>query len=696
MRQRCLARQCVATGRTGLGHEDRVSQDDDHNRLEKRVARLVEAARSRLSAGLVDLGRYEKRAVLVACDLGVLYFALWAAFALRYGRDYRPDSWKFAVLTTLVPVLGVGVLGQSGVYRMVTRYIGGLAVQRIATALLMSILIWALLIFMSGLVGTPRTAMITYWVFGSCGTLLVRQIAAWLLKVPPTLPLMAERTQVPVLVWGAGPVGLQLLDALKQSDRYQPRGFVDMNSGLWGQFVGGYKVYRPDRLKGVIERQGIKEVLLALPHASRQERAEVLQHLEQLAVTVKTLPRLEDIATGRVTVSNLRPVEAEDLLGRDPVPPDQELLARAVRGKSVMVTGAGGSIGSELVRQIVRQGPVALVLFEASENALYEIDSEVRLLVAALPEAVDQPQIVPILGSVLDADLIGRTIKAHRVRTIYHAAAFKHVPIVEANPVVGFRNNTFGTLTVADVAEREGVERFVLISTDKAVRPSSLMGASKRIAEMVLQARADEIAQKTIFTMVRFGNVLDSSGSVVRLFRKQIERGGPLTITHPDMIRYFMSIPEAATLVIQAGAMATGGEVFVLDMGEPVKIDDLARSMIRLMGREIRDATNPLGDIEIRYVGLRPGEKLREELLIGVNTSGTEHPRIQRSQEPYLSLDELEPEIEQLRQALLTGEPAALQALLHKIVEGYHVGGPAVGEAVAQPVDWTLGTTTLH
>ena len=656
----------------------------------------LEHARSALSLSLVNLGRYQKRALLITCDLLVLYAALWAAFALRYGVDYRPDSWRFGLLTAIVPVLGVAAFGQSGLYRMVTRYIGGHAISRIAPALLMSVLVWALLIFMSGLLGTPRTALLMYWVFGSCGTLLVRQAAARILKMQGVPVLADDRLRIPVLVWGAGPVGLQLAGALERSDRYQPRGFVDMNSSLWGQYVGGYKVYRPDRLPGLIERQGIKEVLLALPHATRQERAEVLHYLEQASVAVRTLPQLEDIASGRVTVSNLRPVEAEDLLGRDPVPPNQDLLARTVRGKSVMVTGAGGSIGSELVRQIVRQAPQTLVLFEASENALYEIDSEVRLLVGAMDQAMARPLIVPVLGSVLDADLVTRTVQNNLVRTIYHAAAFKHVPIVEANAVVGFRNNTFGTLTVADVAEREGVERFVLISTDKAVRPSSLMGASKRLAEMVLQARADEPSQRTIFTMVRFGNVLDSSGSVVRLFRKQIERGGPLTVTHPEMIRYFMSIPEAATLVIQAGAMATGGEVFVLDMGEPVKIDDLARSMVRLMGREIKDVANPHGDVEIQYVGLRPGEKLREELLIGVNTSGTEHPRIQRSQEPYLSLEQLEPELEQLRLALTTGDTAALQVLLRKTVEGYHVGGVELDAAVAAPAEWHPGTTTLH
>ena len=655
-----------------------------------------DVAREALSRRLVALGRHQKRALLIVCDLLVLSFALWASFILRYGSDYRPETWQFAALTALVPVLGVAAFAQAGLYRMVTRYIGGHAISRIATALALSVLVWALLIFMSGLIGTPRTSMVVYWVFGSCGALLLRQGAARLLKLKGVPPISDERARISVLVWGAGPVGLQLAEALERSDRYVPRGFVDMNSSLWGQFVGGYKVYRPERLAALIERQGIKEVLLALPHATRQERAEVLHHLEQLSISVRTLPQLEDIASGRVTVSNLRPVEAEDLLGRDPVPPDPDLLARSVRGKSVMVTGAGGSIGSELVRQIMRQSPRVLVLFEASENALYEIDSEVRLLISALAADAERPVIMSVLGSVLDADLVTQTIKQNAVQTIYHAAAFKHVPIVEANPVVGFRNNTFGTLTVGDVAEREGVERFVLISTDKAVRPSSLMGASKRLAEMLLQARADEPGQQTIFTMVRFGNVLDSSGSVVRLFRKQIERGGPLTVTHPEMIRYFMSIPEAASLVMQAGAMASGGEVFVLDMGEPVKIDDLARSMVRLMGREIKNADNPHGDVEIQYVGLRPGEKLREELLIGANTSGTEHPRIQRSLEPYLSLERLQPEIEQLRQALLSGEAAALQALLKKTVEGYHVGGVVLEDALVVQPEWHPGTKTLH
>ncbi len=654
----------------------------------------IQETRRRLSAWLIGRGRYEKRALIVATDIAVLSLALWLAFTLRYGLGYRPDTWKFALLTAAVPVLGVAAFAQAGLYRMVTRYIGGRAIDRIGAALALSILVWTLLIFMSGLQGTPRTAMVLYWALGSGGTLLVRQVAARALNVTGYPIAADERLRVPVLIWGAGALGLQLAEALERSDRYLPMGFVDTNPSLWGQYVGGVKVYRPERLAGLVERVGIKEVMLAIPQATKQQRAEVLHHLEPLPVAVRTLPALEEIASGQVTVSSLRAVEAADLLGRDPVPPDPDLLSRCVANKNVMVTGAGGSIGSELVRQIARQRPSKLVLFEASENALYEIESEVRLLLSA--GGADKPAVVAVLGSVLDADLVARTISGNAVHTIYHAAAFKHVPIVEANAVVGFRNNTFGTLTIAEAAERAGAERLVLISTDKAVRPSSLMGASKRLAEMVLQAKADEPGQGTIFTMVRFGNVLDSSGSVVRLFRRQIERGGPVTVTHKGMIRYFMSIPEAATLVIQAGAMATGGEVFVLDMGEPVKIDDLARSMVRLMGREVRDEANPNGDIEIKYVGLRPGEKLAEELLIGANTAGTEHPRIQRSQEPYLSLEHLEPELELLTQALASGEPLALQELLRRTVEGYHVGGVESVETGMVPPEWHPGTTTVH
>jgi UDP-N-acetylglucosamine 4,6-dehydratase len=369
-------------------------------------------------------------------------------------------------------------------------------------------------------------------------------------------------------------------------------------------------------------------------------------------------------------------VEAEDLLGRDPVPPNAALLSRNIEGKCVLVTGAGGSIGSELVRQILRQGPRCLVLLDASEEHLYEIEAEVQELLrtrrnAAAAGAASSADIVSVLGSILDATLVRQTIAKHGVETIYHAAAYKHVPIVEHNAVAGLRNNIFGTAILAEAAAGGGVERFVLVSTDKAVRPTSIMGASKRLAEMVLQARAANGAGGTVFTMVRFGNVLDSSGSVVRKFRGQIEAGGPVTVTHREVIRYFMSIPEAAALVIQAGAMATGGDVFVLDMGEPVKIDDLARSMIRLMGLEVRDPEHVDGDIAIEYIGLRHGEKLHEELLLGENIIRTEHPRILKSQEPHLPATELGEQLDALRAGMEADDVQAIHAVLTRTVEGY-------------------------
>ncbi|HEX4894521.1 MAG TPA: nucleoside-diphosphate sugar epimerase/dehydratase, partial [Hyphomicrobiaceae bacterium] len=407
------------------------------------------------------------------------------------------------------------------------------------------------------------------------------------------------------------------------------------------------------------------------------------------------MPSIEDIAAGRVSVSDLKPIEVDDLLGRDPVPPDAQLLGRAIAGKSVMVTGAGGTIGSELTRQILRQGPKILVLYELSEAALYEVETELSDLISRIATGMHKPRVVSVLGSVLEPSLLERTVRQFGVETIYHAAAYKHVPIVEANPVVGLRNNVFGTATLADVAARCGVERVALISTDKAVRPTNIMGASKRLAELIFQAAAaGEPGRGTIFTMVRFGNVLDSSGSVVRRFKKQIEAGGPVTVTHPDVIRYFMSIPEAAALVLQASSMARGGEVFVLDMGEPVKIDELARSMIRLMGREVADADNPDGDIAIRYVGLRPGEKLFEELLISDRTSDTEHARIRRNNEGYLSTEALTQRLAALETAMLNGSLEAIRSILAETVEGYSPG--VAVQAVEEGPIWATASRTLH
>jgi FlaA1/EpsC-like NDP-sugar epimerase len=657
--------------------------------LDKRVTlqELVHAWLLRL----VGLGRYPKRVILAVTDFLTLGFALWLAMSLRLGGPYVPPSWELVFILLAAPTIGVATFFQLGLYRLVTRYISGQGAVLIPVAVGLAALLWALLVLLSGIqvsgvqasgvnvpgvLVVPRSVVIVYPLFGTAFVWGTRQVAGWLLKhAGIEVPTRFREKVSNVLIYGAGTTGVQLLDALRRTGTYVPVGFVDMSPTLWGQYVAGLKVHRPARLPGLVQRHNITEVLLAMPRAKRQERQAALRQLEPLMVAVRTLPAIEDLAAGRVTVSDLRPVEAEDLLGRDPVPPDPGLLARNIAGKSVLVTGAGGSIGSELVRQILRQKPKRLVLLEAGEAQLYEIELEVEELLqakrAASANGSPPPEVVAVLGSVLNGGLMRRTIDRHAIETIYHAAAYKHVPIVEQNAVAGLRNNTFGTAVLADVAERCGVERFVLVSTDKAVRPTSIMGASKRLAEMVLQARSADRHSRTVFTMVRFGNVLDSSGSVVRKFRRQIEAGGPVTVTDRNAIRYFMSIPEAATLVIQAGAMAMGGEVFVLDMNVPVKIDDLAKSMIRLMGLEVRDAEHPDGDIAIEYIGLRPGEKLHEELMLGENITPTEHPRIFKSHEPCMLPQELKKVVEALGVAMESDDVAAIHALLSRAVEGY-------------------------
>ncbi len=641
------------------------------------VLSALEAPVRRMFLALIGLGRYPKRTILAACDLAILSFALWLAMSLRLGELYVAPTWPLFLLFCAAPVIGVATFFQFGLYRLVTRYIGAQGAPLISVAVGLSALFWALIVLLSGVPGVPRSVVVLYPIIGSAFVWGSRQAAAWLLmSTGVELPGRAREKAKSVLIYGAGTTGVQLLEALRRAGQYRAIGFVDTSPTLWGQYIAGVKVYRPERMAALIEQKDVKEVLLAMPKANRRERQMAIRQLETLMVGVRTLPAIEDLAAGRVTVSDLRPVDAEDLLGRDPVPPNPDLLARNIKNKSVLVTGAGGSIGSELVRQILRNDPKRLILLEAGEAQLYEIEFEAQELLKTRRMAKDRgaaalPEIIAVLGSVLDGALVRRVLQANAVQTIFHAAAFKHVPIVEHNAVAGLRNNTLGTLSVAEAAEECGVERFVLISTDKAVRPTSIMGASKRLAEMVLQARAAEPNGSTVFTMVRFGNVLDSSGSVVRRFRRQIEAGGPVTVTHREVIRYFMSIPEAASLVIQAGAMATGGDVFVLEMGEPVKIDDLARSMIRLMGLEVRDAQHPDGDIAIEYIGLRDGEKLHEELLLGENTSRTEHPRILKNHEPRMTAEELAEALGSLRTAMETNDVETIHAVLLRAVEGY-------------------------
>lgn len=620
---------------------------------------------------VVGLPRYTKRAILVVNDLTLFATALWLAMSLRLGEPFvSPTTFELIMLLAAPPV-GVATFFQLGLYRAVTRYPSERGAGMMVAAIGLSTLYWGLLLLLAGAHSVPRSVVLLYPMLATLLILGSRQAAAIFLKIAGAWAFRPSGHVKRAVIYGAGMPGLQLLDALRSAGNYQAVGFIDPSPTLHGQFLGGVKVYPPERIRE-LQRRGVDEVFLAMPRSRRRDRRMALAHLEGLKLRVRTLPAIEDVAAGHYTVSDLRPVEAEDLLGRDPVPADAALLARNIAGKSVMVTGAGGSIGAELARQVLRQKPARLVLVEMSEAHLYEIEAELQEQAAKLHAGAHQkPQIVAALASVLDEALMRAVLSKNAVETIYHAAAFKHVPLVEHNPVAGLRNNAFGTALLAEAAVAAGVERFVLISTDKAVRPSSMMGASKRLAEMALQARAAEGAGRTIFTMVRFGNVLDSSGSVLRRFRRQVEAGGPVTVTHPDMVRYFMSIPEAAGLVIQAGAMASGGDVFVLDMGEPVKILDMARSLIRLMGQEVRDAEHPDGDIAIKFIGPRDGEKLYEELLLGESVVATEHPRIMRILEPFLPRQALEELLRDLEFHMGQSDTDAIRATLAQAVEGY-------------------------
>jgi FlaA1/EpsC-like NDP-sugar epimerase len=660
----------------------------------KRFYEFVIKVSGETGAWLVGLPRYAKRTVLVVFDFCALAVVAWAAVSLRYGTFTPITTTNFALLLIAAPVITTATFAYMGLYRLVTRYIGERGQAEIVLAVWTSVMMWALVVFMGGQHGMPRSAIFLYGIGAMLVVVGSRQFMGWLLKSAGVrIPKDAGRKgRKPVLIYGAGHAGIQLREALARGSDCKVVGFIDSSPSLWGQYIGDVRVYRPGKLMRLLEREEVEEVLLALPESRRQERRAILQELEPLHVQARILPAIEDIASGRITVDHLRPVDVGDLLGRDPVPSDPDLLSRAVRGKIVMVTGAGGSVGSELVRQIIKLEPRSLVLFDNSESALYEIHLEASELIAAKPLGRPRPRVVAILGSVLDARLVRDTISELGVQTIYHAAAYKHVPIVERNPFVGLNNNTFGVVVVAEAAEAAGVERMVLVSTDKSVRPTNIMGASKRLGEIFLQAKAAAGSQ-TIFTMVRFGNVLDSSGSVVPLFRRQIRAGGPVTVTHPEVTRYFMSIPEAAELVIQAGAMAKGGDVFVLDMGSPVKINDLARLMIHLSGLEVRDAANPQGDIAIEYVGLRPGDKLFEELLIGRNTTATEHPRILRSEEPLIPPAELKREFEILRMVMAARDTTALNQLLLRVVEGYT---PDQASVDAAREAWGASRQTLH
>jgi FlaA1/EpsC-like NDP-sugar epimerase len=570
---------------------------------------------------------------------------------------FRADGLLLTASTLAVTHLMARFLG---FYHSIVRYLGmGLLVAGAKVAVGSAVAL-ALIGWYSGLTAQPVRLAVVYAAF--CGLYLVgsRYMAQYYL-------VRRGSDKGNAIIYGAGESGARVLQAMQGHNDFHPVAFVDDDPAVQDKHVNGLRVYPRASLAELIKKHSVSAVLLALPSASRRRRQQIIASLEELPVHVQTVPDFNDLISGRARVDDIREVDVEDLLSRAPVAPEDTLMQSTLLGKSVMVTGAGGSIGSELCRQILRVGPATLVLFELSEVALYNIDKEMRALADKLDVDCD---IVPLLGSVQDNDRVREVMQHFAVHTVYHAAAYKHVPLVEQNIVEGVCNNVFGTYRTALAAIQARVSTFVLVSTDKAVSPTNVMGASKRMAELTLQA-FQGTTDITRFAMVRFGNVLESSGSVVPLFREQIRNGGPVTVTHPEIIRYFMTIPEAAQLVIQAGGMAHGGEVFVLDMGEPVKIRDLAKRMIHLMGLTVRDDDNPHGDIEISYTGLRPAEKLYEELLIGENASGTEHPRIMQAREDYLPSIELNPLLEELQRAAAELDCCGVRDILIRAVKEY-------------------------
>ena len=597
---------------------------------------------------------------MVFFDLIVVLFSTWAAFSLRMGEWMPVQFESMWWILIVMPLVSIPVFASCMLYRSVIRYLG----PRFSISLLQGVSIsavsMAVIAFVSQAALFPRTVPLIFWMITIMLVGGSRLLVRWYFRQS------LQSQSVPVLIYGGGDAGARLVSAIVNSGEYMPMGIIDDDPELWGDNIRGVKVYPPDRIDQLLEL-GTRDIFLALPSVSRSRRLGIIDRLREYDVRVSTIPDLEELVAGSARFDEIRPILIEDLLGREPVKPDTELLGGCTRAKSVLVTGAGGSIGSELCRQIIRLGPVRLVLMDQSEIALYEIENELRS--SAKSHAIDI-EIVALLGDVCESDYMKKVIGLFEIQTIYHAAAYKHVPIVEQNIVQGVRNNILGTWSVANAAIENRVESFVLISTDKAVRPTNVMGATKRLAELILQGLS-KVQSTTRFCMVRFGNVLDSSGSVVPLFRDQIQAGGPVTVTHSNVIRYFMTIPEAAQLVIQAGSLARGGDVFVLDMGEPVKIIDLARSMIRLAGRSERTDDNPDGDIAIEITGLRPGEKLYEELLIGQNTVGTSHKQILRANEADLPWDVIESLIQELTSSCEDMECDRIRGRMESFVDGY-------------------------
>ena len=593
-----------------------------------------------LTKRVLNLNRLSKNIITAFVDYIILVSSLWLSlYLVNQSYLYSKELW----LSFFMPFIAILLFFKFDLYRSVIRFISFRAFWEIVKAVSLFIVILSLTIFITPFFDfLSYGVLINYWTLTLLFICGVRMSASWILsnQISPSSR---------VLIYGAGSAGLQLATALKFSKEMKPVAFLDEDISFQKSFVNGLEVFSPSELTNVIEKKQVQEVLIAIPSAGRSVLKRILKDIEKYPIKVRVLPGVAELALGKVSVSELKEVEIEDLLGREVALPNQTLLEQNIKNKVVMVTGAGGSIGSELCRQIIKHQPSSLILFEVSEYSIYSIEKELRDLNKSIP-------VIPLLGNVGDKTRIIDICQTFKVNTIYHAAAYKHVPLVEMNPIEGIKNNIFGTLHCVEAAIESHVDTFVLISTDKAVRPTNIMGATKRFSELILQALASQnrnsSEKKTLITMVRFGNVLDSAGSVVPLFREQIKNGGPLTITDPEIIRYFMSIPEAAELVIQAGAMSSGGEVFVLDMGEQIKIIDLAKRMIRLSGMEVRDEDHPKGDIEIEITGLRHGEKLYEELLLGNELIPTQHKRIFQAHEEGIPWTKIKSILDELSLAI--------------------------------------------
>ncbi len=660
-----------------------------------------------ISQSVLALPRAAKRVIVLAVDISFCVLSVWLAYYLRLG-EFIPLAGRPMLAAGASVLLAIPLFIVSGLYRAIFRYSGLPAIVSLVRAIGVYGLMYAAIFTAIGFDGIPRTVGLIQPILLLLFVGTSRAFAK--LWLGGEYQSRWKRAALPqLLIYGAGSAGRQLASAMAASADIRLVGYLDDDDRLHGHVLNGLPIFDPRDLPILVSQRKITDILMAMPAVSRQRRNAILEDLAPLQLSVRTLPGISDLATGKVSLSDVRELDIDDLLGREPVKPNGLLINRNTQNKTVLVTGAGGSIGSELCRQILQSKPKRLLLVDMSEFALYQIHQELQSLASGgltiAEQAVDaevaprvggiltgglaEAELIPLLASVCDEVRMQEIMDTWRPHTVYHAAAYKHVPLVEHNPAEGVHNNVWGTRICAEAAVRNGVRNFVLISTDKAVRPTNIMGATKRLAEMVLQALAElnpavtaqggpAPTSRTCFSMVRFGNVLGSSGSVVPLFREQIKDGGPITLTHADITRFFMTIPEAAQLVIQAGAMGTGGDVFVLDMGQPVRIVDLARRMVELSGLSVRDDNNPEGDIEIAITGLRPGEKLYEELLIGENPIPTQHPRIMKAQEPFLPWAQLQQSLGALHMAKGANDVALIRGLLQQLVAGYEPAGEVV------------------